>query len=368
MPTEKQIQDVLEKFYTHRIALGVKDRVAKYDCVFVNSLLRHFPDKDIQKISKDDLENYLAEISKLKPLTQHAYRSRIRYFFRWFFKNDDCKLVSWIKPIRTDSVKTPEELLKVDEIKALVNACDNARDKAMLMLTIETACIPHEITNLRIKNIEYDKYGVKILVDGKTGQRSIRIINSVPDLMEWLRQHPYRNDHNAWVFGNAKKQYKDKLGQHGFNKMLKKIMKKAGLNKNVYPYLLRHTRLTQVPDFLQESDIKVFAGWSADSKMARRYIHRNSDDVDKKILQAHGIIKPKKTEDELKPKICPRCNLENSSMAKFCNFCSLPLNQETIKQFQDKVNAMDDAMNELSDKDIDRIIDRLEDRGLVVKK
>lgn len=42
---------------------------------------------------------------------------------------------------------------------------------------------------------------------------------------------------------------------------------------------------------LSESELKVFAGWTAHSPMAKLYIHLYGDDVDRKMLEKVGFLK-----------------------------------------------------------------------------
>ena len=57
-----------------------------------------------------------------------------------------------------------------------------------------------EILNCKLKHIIQDKYGYKIEVDGKTGQRPIRIIKAASSLAKWLDAHPFKDKKNsaAW--------------------------------------------------------------------------------------------------------------------------------------------------------------------------
>jgi integrase/recombinase XerD len=63
---------------------------------------------------------------------------------------------------------------------------------------------PHEILNLKIKDIMFKTAGNKqyaeVLVNGKTGIRHIPLIQSIPYIKDWLPNHPSRNNPNAPLF------------------------------------------------------------------------------------------------------------------------------------------------------------------------
>jgi integrase len=68
---------------------------------------------------------------------------------------------------------------------------------------------PHEILKLKIKDIVFktvDKYQyAEVLVNGKTGSRSIPLIQSIPYVKDWLSSHPSRNNSNSPLFVSLSK-------------------------------------------------------------------------------------------------------------------------------------------------------------------
>ena len=91
---------------------------------------------------------------------------------------------------------TREDMITQEEESELLNACgENIRDKAFIAVHAEAGSRPGEILNLRIGHVEFLKNGgVIINVDGKTGDRPIHLIKSVPHLASWLEAHPYKED------------------------------------------------------------------------------------------------------------------------------------------------------------------------------
>jgi integrase/recombinase XerD len=65
------------------------------------------------------------------------------------------------------------------------------------------SCRPHEILNLRIKDIAFKTTGnyqyAEVLVNGKTGSRPIPLISSIPYVKDWLDSHPQRGNPNAYL-------------------------------------------------------------------------------------------------------------------------------------------------------------------------
>ena len=108
--------------------------------------------------------------------------------------------------------------------------------------------------------------------------------------------------------------------------ILKAAARVAEISKKIHPHLLRHSRL----DFLgrqgfRERDLKIFAGWSKDSKMANTYLHYDVEEVEKKLLALKGIRQVEETalETTFKPVICAACSKENTPTAMYCACCHL---------------------------------------------
>ncbi len=104
------------------------------------------------------------------------------------------KCVQWIKSRSVDNDFTHDQLLTEEEFKDLVEVASTPRDGAMIQVACEGALRKGELMNLRIKNVEFTKYGAALNVNGKTGVRRVPLINSAPSIQMWLNPHPYKDD------------------------------------------------------------------------------------------------------------------------------------------------------------------------------
>ena len=166
--------------------------------------------------------------------------------------------VAWIKPRHNNrKARLPEELLTKEDIDKLVDATSSVRDKALISMLYDSGCRIGELLTIRIKHATLDSNGAVIMVDGKTGQRRVRIIHSVPRLLNWLNHHPARTDPEAFLFVSiGSKNYSKQLCYESVSNMLKEVAQKADIRKRVNPHLFRHSRATFLAKHLTEAQMK----------------------------------------------------------------------------------------------------------------
>ena len=340
---KKLIMDFVEYSFARGLTTV---RVVKY--VFHLTKLAELLGKDFDKATKKDIQRVVAEIERenYSAWTKKDFRSMLKRFYKWL--NDDKgypEQVRWIKStISKKDVKLPEELLTEDDIRKMVEVCSNSRDKALIFALYESGARVGEIASLKIKDVKFDEYGSIMIVKGKTGMRRVRLIASDPYLRAWLNDHPMKNDPEAplWIKTNN-----EPITYSTISKLIKKIAKKAGINKRVHAHLFRHSRATFLAQYLTEAQLSHYLGWVQGSKMASIYVHLSGRDMDRALLGIYGIkLEEKKEEEKLKPKICPRCKEKNAYNAVFCSRCGLPLD---IKAAIEKSEFREEADKLLSE-------------------
>jgi integrase/recombinase XerD len=69
---------------------------------------------------------------------------------------------------------------------------------------MDSSCRPDEILKLRIRDIIFKTSGnanlyAEIVVNGKTGNRSIPLFASIPYVKDWIDDHPQGRNPNAFL-------------------------------------------------------------------------------------------------------------------------------------------------------------------------
>jgi len=309
--------------------------------------LRRLAGKDLVTLDKNDIDKLVVRImdtysqSGKETETTKDHKKILKLFWRWHifgirsYKKCLQKHRVGDPPETQDiTVKKPydkitrESLLTDNEKLDLFNACaDNPRDKALIHTILDGAIRPGEGLTLQIKHVKQDEFGTIISVDGKTGARPVRIIESAPDLHAWLAVHPFRDNVEwpLWI-SLAKNTYGNTLTWKAASNMIKKRCRIAQLSKRVNLKLLRHMGATESAKYLSDELMKKRHGWSRTSTMPSRYAHMINSDVDEAILKRYGISKEEETKKNKLPKICKICDMTNSPYSKTCSKCGKSLN------------------------------------------
>lgn len=300
---------------------------------------------DFIKADKQDIIKLMDKINKseYKEWTKRDFKVVIKRFYRWirekegqeFHRGEYPVEVKWINTGKKNhNRKLPNQLLTIDDVKLLANNTNNLRDRCLIFFLYETGARIGEIMNIKIRDVEFDKYGALINLFGKTGARKIRIIASSPSISSWLIEHPSREKQESLLFcGLWSKKRGEDISYNTINKMLRETKETTGITKPVNPHHFRHSRATELAKKLTESQLCTYMGWVQGSQEAATYVHLSGRDMDKAILSLHGLVEEEQEKDKFKIIECPRCNIKNDPGAKYCKGCSLGLDEKTVMEY-----------------------------------
>ena len=254
---------------------------------------------------------------------------------------EDDIIYALLHKIKDGSAEYVGGKLTEEEVKRIASSADNFRDRVFVLVLYESGCRIGELLPLRIKNIQFDKYGAVLLINGKTGSRRVRVISSSPALAKWLDLHPFRNDPNSFIWIDLRNNGK-LLSYNAVCKMLRKLAEKAGVKKRINPHAFRHARATHLASKLTEAQMKELFGWVQSSDMASVYVHLSGRDVDNALLRLHGLAKEREDKDEVMTlRICPRRGEKNDPVSNFCKRCVSPLDSKAAIELEERVKRKD---------------------------
>jgi len=334
------------QFLDHLSALGLSlGRISKCSA-HIPVLFRIINGADIKAMTKTDIEHIVAQINSRpnKESTKADNKLLLRKIVQ-YTKQGTCAKgtpippeVSWISlAVKEKNPKvTPENLLTHEEIVAILKATTNKRDRAIIYVLFEAALRPSELLTMRTSSVIFKDEYCLITANGKTGIKRIPLVTSSKPLLQWLEEHPYKTNPEAPLWCSlAVNHLGERLSYTHFNLIIKKLAQKAGLKRNIWPYLYRHSALTTMAKVFTESRLEQFAGWTYGSKMTRRYVHFSARDLEDAMLELHGLKTPSKTESLAKLIECPRCSSKNPFGDMRCGVCGLILDKKEALRFEE---------------------------------
>jgi integrase len=157
---EENQKACLIDFKNHLILRGLSKCTLKTYVMTICQLLR-YAKKPAEQLTKEDIENFLISRQNLKQKTRLSNFITLKMFLKWLKKD---QYMSDIHIKRCLSIKLPEEMLTLDEIKRMIQVATNFRDKAIVFTLYETATRQGELLNLKIKHVSFDNHGAIIII------------------------------------------------------------------------------------------------------------------------------------------------------------------------------------------------------------
>lgn len=346
----KRNKQIILDFIEWQDARGIS-RGRKYKNLFILRKLGLMTDKDFDCATMRDLQKLVAKINNLKlnrngeSVEASAWhkadlRTTLKLLIKWL-KGDryNPQDYAWLRTsLKQNEKKTRVEegdVLSVEEVEKILKATTSTRDKALISVAYESAARPSEILSLRIANVTFDTYGAVINIqESKTRLRPIRLITSSAYVRGWLNIHPYRGDRTSpiWIASRSLQSKPAVLGVGMFAKLLRTNARRAGLQRRIYPYLLRHSRLTHLVQKYPDQIVKRISGHTPTSKHFEVYLHMSNKDVDDAVLRSNGLLRD---EDERRKELeqpirCWSCGTLNSIDAKICESCNFSLDFSSL--------------------------------------
>jgi len=340
---------LLEKYHTQMIISSMAMATQAKNLEIISSLSTMI-DQQWNTMTKDNINNLVANVMRKysnngqETHASYDHKKILKLWFRFVKRGNrlhkkvgtpDELFDVEMKEVQNNLVR--EQLIDEKDIAALIEHSMNPRDKAMWAVSWEAGLRIGEFCSLKLKHISHDKNGFLISVIGKTGARKVRIHSSQIELAAWLNTHPFKDDPEAWLWINLnKKQFGLRMRPDAVRKQLKKIVKRTGIKKRIYPHLFRHSEITRLVLKTPAITMKERHGFSANSKMIARYSHLNQDDHDKAYLEAIGAKVNEDDTEERLPVKCQICSNLNTPDQDLCSVCAKPLTMQKAIQFDNQ--------------------------------
>jgi integrase/recombinase XerD len=251
---DSDINDFLSYISAER-ALAINTRQAYEQDLGQFFLFCQRKDIVVHQASLRNLRDFLASLRKqgLSPRSVARKLSALKQFYKFLLREG--RLEQDPSELITLSVKQQilPKALSVDEMFRLISAAGGetemqVRDRALLELWYATGGRVSEIASIRVDAVDWKDQVVKL--EGKGGRQ--RIVPFSRPALEWCIR--YRTLRHRWIqeFGlkDAETLFISRTGKkltrQGIWKIVKNYAEKAGIDKRVWPHMIRHSFATHV--------------------------------------------------------------------------------------------------------------------------
>lgn len=357
------------------LLLKFADRMAlqQYSDERIEKLLRHcvIMSEQLGPISpaledRDVAENIVHWINRTyeNEETNRDYRVALRIFGKHVTDDSDeiPDSLEWITSSTSrnyNPAPDPAEMLSWEDVNALMEATINNRDAALMAVAFDAGPRAGELLNLRVGDVTDHDYGLQITVDGKTGQRSITLIPSVPHLNQWLADHPRSNDDTAPLW--CKLQSGEEISYQMARKIPREAADRSDISKPVTFTNFRKSSASHLASRgVNQAVLEDHHGWKQGSDVASQYVSVFADASDRELAKAHGLDVEDKEPDPTAAVTCSRCGEKTPREEPFCMWCNQALEHGAVDEIKAKETSERRALMRVV-KENPELIDRLEE-------
>lgn len=226
------------------------------------------------------LRNFLTLLNKSnrEKWTKNGIKIHLKHYLRWKFKDwserfDDFKDVKLGNGFNAKRINEGTLLNKKD-IEKMVKAEPKLFWKSFFITLYESGLRPIELTNLRWKDVKFN-------VDGDISELNIFATKTQRSRTVYVKESTFylqklqEESQSEYLFPAPRNKNKP-VNKNTISMWLKRLSQKV-LGREIFPYLLRHSRATELYRTMPSKVAQKFLGHGKD--MTDFYTHLNSDDV-----------------------------------------------------------------------------------------
>lgn len=280
--------------------------------------------------------------------TKHIYVNILKPFLLWIVKEGYNNQINaeHINPIKSPPLqnitKRSEDMLTPEDLKALIEATRNSRDRALIAMQYELGTRIAELCRLTWQDIYVDnpEYGAWVRIFDRKNKK---IRNSIITphiafryLNVWRIDYPGVPEGDNYIFITLQRNKGEMMTYPSVQKIFSRAAKIAGLEKKVHTHLLRATRITDLAtQGLSENILKETVWGNQSTSMLSTYIHINPDEQIKALRRQAGF----EVSEDLKPqvlegRVCAICHRVNAPTDRYCATCGEALTPDAKKNIK----------------------------------
>ncbi len=342
--------------------------------------------KSLSDLEKKDIRGYFADLPRYgksggRTNGKH-YKAPLKAFLQWVVheaEDDDDReeakrwsvlvnaVPEWDDNQEADKTVKAIETAEIEKgLKAIDSGAyrgSSVKWKALVAQHWEGGLRPAELRGIRIRHVKSSprnpNNALTVWISAeliknpkKKHPRYIDIIEYAPVIERWLKEHPQKDNPDAFLFpSESNANYNGLMSRTTLNDFYNRVWEKVGLDKPRNPYHIRHSRITHVlrERMMPIEDAADYFGTSV-SMILKHYRHVTPDDVNQGYLSNFegGLVTQEPRGPKPVPKKpCPSCGTDLPVEARSCPHCDTLLihaikDRQTVKQ--QKLDSLTEAI------------------------
>lgn len=196
--------------------------------------------KPVQAITTDDLREYLAYLVDERHLMDNSVQAHIntlRSFFSWLVDEDNIRKspMRKIKSLKIDKLRSRHPLT-AEQLELVRDGCRGYKEKALVEFLVSSGCRVSEVAGLRVDDVDWRDRKCKVIGKGNKERTVYFSVRAKLMLQLYIAE---RRGGEA-LFASSRAPY-EPLTDRGIEKMISKLGKRIGMERPLYPHLMRHT-------------------------------------------------------------------------------------------------------------------------------
>ncbi len=228
--------DYIKTFSTSLQAEGKSANTIKNYLVSVKQFLKFHKD-NLHAITQESIDTFFSGFNS-RNQTQNLKKTEINKFLTFLYERKQVNKRFKIKS-KGITLTEPEYLSKAEQYRFFEVLQDNPlflRDYTLFATMLYTGMRISEVLNIRLKDIQDDHI---IIRDSKTGPGKVYLRKKFkPMLDEYISVVRAELRHSDFIFQSNRKR---RLTERTVQKLIKKYLRLAGIQKDLTPHSLRHT-------------------------------------------------------------------------------------------------------------------------------
>jgi integrase/recombinase XerD len=268
----KRVKAVLPDGYLEKLEVKrySKQTISTYTGYF-SDFAAHFPGRKLEDITIEEINQYILGLIRDRGISHSQQNQRInaiKFYYEKVLGRE--KLYFEVERPRKE-FKLPDILSK-EEIASMVDNTDNLKHKCLIVIIYSCGLRRSEVIEMKLNDIDSKRMLIKIR--SAKGKKD-RYVQLAKGALIMLRQYYKEYKPKVWLFeGQKGGQY----SAESIISIIKQAGRRAGIKKNVYPHILRHSFATHHLE--QGTDLRYIQEWlgHSSSKTTERYTHVSQAD------------------------------------------------------------------------------------------